>query len=207
MSPSDSTFSSFLSVCLAFSSSFSQYYCCKQNGSDPDSPSYSEAQFSCDVCRPPGMDVSPEVAPSSCPTCSSFYSNSFYFRNRDETRNGAERIAYMLPSTHGTSLSSHTFPDFYCNTHAISTDVWAVVNDMSWAVPDDRCGTWDSGIAGKCSWNTAGIGFDCFLFYLFVFFLSKYTRIKKKANVWIIILWLSLKKKKQADLLAVYSPL
>ncbi|XP_060796514.1 protein FAM163A [Neoarius graeffei] len=108
-----------------------QYYCCKQNGSDPDSPSYSEAQFSCDICRPPGMDgssnsplsVSPEVAHNSCPTCSSFYSNSFYLRNRDEMRNGAERIACMLPSTHGTSLSSHTFPDFYCNTHAISTDV------------------------------------------------------------------------------------
>ncbi|KAF5898561.1 protein FAM [Clarias magur] len=69
------------------------------------------------------LSVSPEVVHSSCPTCSSFYSNSFHFRNRDETRNGAERVAYMLPSTHGTSLSSHTFPDFYCNTHAISTDV------------------------------------------------------------------------------------
>ncbi|KAI5626519.1 protein FAM163A [Silurus asotus] len=109
-----------------------QYYCCKQNGSmAPDSPAYSEAQFSCDVCRPPGLDgtsvsplsVSSEVVPSSCPTCSSFYNNSFYLRNRDETRNGAERVAYMLPSTHATSLSSHPFPDFYCNTHAISTDV------------------------------------------------------------------------------------
>ncbi|XP_062869000.1 protein FAM163A [Trichomycterus rosablanca] len=108
-----------------------QYYCCKKNGSDPDSPSYSEPQFSCDACHSAvveGSSVCPlslssDAAYNTCSTCNAFYSSSFYLRNMDEMRNGAERIAYVLPSTHGTSLSPRTFPDFYCNTHAISTDV------------------------------------------------------------------------------------
>ncbi|XP_066504027.1 protein FAM163A [Hoplias malabaricus] len=116
-----------------------QYYCCKKNGSDPDSASCSQAQLACDSCSPPRLDGA-SVAPLSlsarsfCPTCSP-YSSSYYIRTTDETRNGAERIGYMpgqhespslsfaLPSTHSTSLSSHTLPEFYSNTRAISTDV------------------------------------------------------------------------------------
>lgn len=53
---------------------------------------------------------------------------------------------------HITPRWAHTLSLISTATHtqsALTSEQF--VKDMRWAVPDDRCGTWDSGIPGKCS--------------------------------------------------------
>ncbi|KAK1806084.1 hypothetical protein P4O66_013119 [Electrophorus voltai] len=121
-----------------------QYYCCKKDGSDPDSTSCSQTQLARDASSLPRVDgagvaplpLSPRSAPAGafCPVCSP-YGSSLYIRTPGEACNGAMRIAYTpahhdslslsltLPSTHGALPNSHTLPDFYSSTRAISTEV------------------------------------------------------------------------------------